>query len=257
MCMLFGLSAREELPTNEYLKAFYKNSPRHPDGWGLAVISRTDAVIEKESIEAMKSHYLKERLSAPIEARLLMAHIRYATVGNVEYGNCHPFSARDDLGRRWTQAHNGTIFDCPALSKYAAVQKGDTDSERVFLYLLDRLNTAQREKGGKLSFDERFDLLDGIISDLAKGNKLNLLLSDGRNLYVHTNCRDTLYYLDKGGAVLIATAPLTKEDWRPAPFTTLLAFRDGRLVKKGTDHGSEYIENPEQMKLLYRIFSGL
>ncbi|MBR1533101.1 MAG: class II glutamine amidotransferase [Ruminococcus sp.] len=257
MCMLFGLSARDEFHTNEYLKAFYKNSPKHPDGWGLGVIGRHDAVIERESIEASKSHYLKERLSAPIDARLLLAHIRYATVGNVEYRNCHPFSAKDNLSRRWTQAHNGTIFDYPALSRYVGVQKGDTDSERIFLYLLDRLNAAQSEKGGKLSFDERFDLLDGIVGDMAKGNKLNLLLTDGRNLYVHTNCKETLYYLDKGNAVLIATVPLTAEKWKPVPFTTLLAFRDGRLVKTGINHGNEYIENPEQMKLLYQIFSNL
>ena len=257
MCMIFGLSARDEIPTNEYLRAFYKNSPQHPDGWGLAVINRSDAVIEKESIEASKSHYLKERLSAPIEARLMIAHIRYATVGNVEYKNCHPFSAKDHLGRRWTQAHNGTIFDYPALSKYVGTQKGDTDSERIFLYLLDRLNAAQIEKGSKLNFDERFDLLDRIVCDMAKGNKLNLLISDGRNLYVHTNCRDTLYYLDKGNAVLVATAPLSKESWEPVPFTTLLAFRDGKLVRKGTDHGNEYVENPEQIKLLYQIFSNL
>lgn len=257
MCMLFGLSSRDHYTANEYLKAFYKNSPQHPDGWGLAVIGRNDAVIEKESIEASKSHYLKERLSAPVEARVVIAHIRYATVGNVEYKNCHPFTAKDNLGRRWTQAHNGTVFDCPALSKYVGIQKGDTDSERIFLYLLDRLNAAQSEKGSKLSFDERFALLDGIVCDTARGNKLNLLLSDGRNLYVHTNCRDTLYYLVKSSAALIATAPLTDEAWEPAPFTTLLAFRDGKLIKKGTDHGNEYIENPEQMKLLYRIFSNL
>ena len=255
--MLFGLSSRDDYLTNEYLKAFYKNSPQHPNGWGLAVISRDSAVIEKESIEASKSHYLKERLSEPIEERLLIAHIRYATVGNVEYKNCHPFSGTDNLGRRWVQAHNGTIFDYSALSKYTEIQKGETDSERIFLYLLDRINEEQKIKGSKLSFDERFKLLDGIVSDMSKDNKLNLLLSDGRNMYIHTNCRDTLYYLVKDNTVLVSTVPLTKEKWEPVPFTTLIAFRDGKLIREGTNHGNEYIENPEQMKFLYQIFSGL
>lgn len=257
MCMIFGLSARDKQLTNEYLRAFFKNSPQHPDGWGLADLNRSNAAIEKENTEAMKSHYLKERLSAPIESRLLLAHIRYATIGNVEYRNCHPFTGKDQLGRRWTQVHNGTIFDYPALSKYVTLQQGDTDSERIFLYLLDRLNAAQAEKGGKLSFDERFELIDGIVGEMAKGNKLNLLLCDGRNLYAHTNCRDTLYYLEKDNAVWIATVPLSGENWKPIPFTTLLAFRDGRLIRTGTNHGNEYIENPEQVKLLYQIFSGL
>ncbi len=255
--MIFGLSSRNEFLTNEYLKEFFKNSPQHPHGWGLSKIRRDGAVIEKESIEASKSHYLKERLSVPVEARLLLAHIRYATIGNVEYKNCHPFFGKDNIGRQWTQVHNGTIFDYPKLSKYTALQAGDTDSERIFLYLLDNINAAQSQKGGKLSFDERFDLLDEIVSSMAEGNKLNLMLSDGRNLYVHTNCKDTLYYLDKGGTVIIATVPLSDENWQPVPFTTLLAFRDGKLIRSGTNHGHEYIENPEHLKFLYQIFSDL
>ncbi len=257
MCMLFGLSAPKEIVTNEYLKAFYKHSDEHPHGWGLANITREEATIEKESTEAVKSHYLKERLSAPIEAEIMLAHIRYATVGNVEYKNCHPFSGRDNLGRRWTQVHNGTIFDYPALSKYLHLQQGNTDSERIFLYILDAVNAAQDQKGGKLDFTERFELLDGIIRDMAKGNKLNILLCDGRNVYVHTNCKDTLYYLEKDGAVFIATVPLTDENWRAVPFTSLLAFRAGRLIRTGADHGNEYIEDPEHLKYLYQAFSDL
>lgn len=257
MCMIFGLNSRTEILTNEYLKNFFRNSTQHPHGWGLAKISRSGAVIEKESIQASKSHYLKERLSVPVEARHLLAHIRYATIGNVDYKNCHPFSGKDNLGRQWFQAHNGTIFDYPALSKYTSRQTGDTDSERIFLYLLDNIKAAQIQKGSKLSFDERFDLLDKLVADMAKGNKLNLLLSDGRNLYVHTNCKDTLYYLDKGGTVIVATVPLSDENWQPVPFTTLIAFRDGKLAKTGTNHGNEYIENPEHLKFLYQIFSDL
>lgn len=255
MCMIFGLSALQDTETNEYLKAFYSHSTEHPHGWGQAVLRQDSALIEKESLEASKSNYLRERLSVPVRARLLLAHIRYATVGHVAYCNCHPFSGTDASGRRWTLTHNGTIFDCPALSKYFSEQTGETDSERILLCLLDRINAAQREK--PLSFDARFALLDALISEMAAGNKLNLMLSDGRDLYVHTNCRDTLYCLEKENAALFSTVPLTNEDWRPAPFTTLLAYRDGKRVKTGTDHGCEYTEDPEHLKFLYQIFSEL
>lgn len=258
MCMLLGVSSRKEILTNEYLRAFYQYSPQHPHGWGLAdITSRVSAVIEKESVEAMRSNYLRERLSEPIKSRLLLAHIRYATIGNVEYKNCHPFSGCDSTGRRWTMVHNGTIFDYPELSPYVRVQRGDTDSERIFLYLLERLNKATREKGAKLSFDERFAVIDEIVCDMAGGNKLNLLLTDGRSLYVHSNCRDTLYVLQKDGAALFATTPLTDEGWEPVRFAALLAYRDGRLTARGTEHGREFVENPEQMKTLYQIFSDL
>lgn len=257
MCMLFGLSADKKITTNEYLSAFFKHSDKHPHGWGLVDLSSESGKIEKENTEASKSDYLKKRLSAPIHSSLLLAHIRYATVGHVEYRNCHPFSGADHLGARWTQIHNGTIFDYPALSKYLTIQEGNTDSERIFLYLLDRINALQDEKGRKLGFDECFELFDEIVRDMAKGNKLNLILTNGRELFVHTNCKDTLYYLQKDGCVIIATVPLTDENWQPVPFTALLAFRKGRLIREGIPHGNEYIEDPESIKLLYQAFSGL
>ena len=92
---------------------------------------------------------------------------------------------------------------------------------------------------------------------MSKDNKLNLLFSDGKYLYAHTNCRGTLYYLLKENAVFIATVPLSEEEWQPVPFTRLLAYYKGRLIKTGTNHNNEYFESEESMKMLYRIFANL
>ena len=257
MCELFGISAQNEFYANDYLKAFYRRSDYHPHGWGLACASRHSAQIEKESVKASKSNYLRERLSQPVTERLLLAHIRYATIGNVEYKNCHPFTGKDCTGRHWTLIHNGTIFDYPALNPYLKTQKGDTDSERVFLYLLDSINEATRQNGAALRFEERFAMLDAIICDMSKGNKLNLLFTDGKYLYAHTNCKGTLHYLEKSGAALMSTLPLNEENWQPAPFGQLLAFCKGKLIKAGTEHHHEYIHSEEEMKLLYQIFANL
>ena len=59
MCELFGLSALNKYEANEYLHSFYAHSTHHPHGWGLACIGRNGALIEKESIPAYKSNYLK------------------------------------------------------------------------------------------------------------------------------------------------------------------------------------------------------
>ena len=260
MCELFGVSAPSDFTANDYLTAFYRRSENHPHGWGLACASRSGVQIEKESVKASDSNYLRERLSQPVASKILLAHIRYATIGNVAYQNCHPFSGTDSTGRRWTLVHNGTIFDYPPLSSYLKTQNGDTDSERVFLYLLDRLNAAQRQKreqGERLRFEERFRLFDGIISDMAKGNKLNLLFTDGKYLFVHTNCRGTLHVLHKDGTTLVATKPLTDEAWQPVPMNRLQAYCRGKLLLTGGDHGNEYIESEEAMQLLYRIFANL
>ena len=257
MCELFGVCARDEFYANDYLKAFYAHSDFHPHGWGLACVSRNGALVEKESVKASQSHYLRERLSQPITEKLLLAHIRYATIGNVEYKNCHPFTGKDCTGRRWTLIHNGTIFDYPALNPYQKIQKGDTDSERVFLCFLDKLNEATRKNGARLHFEERFLLFDEIICDMSRGNKLNLIFTDCKYLYAHTNCKGTMNYLEKDGAAFVSTQPLTGESWQPAPFGQLFAFCKGRLIKSGTEHHHEYIQSEEEMKLIYQIFANL
>ena len=160
-------------------------------------------------------------------------------------------------GRRWTLIHNGTIFDYPALYPYLKTQKGDTDSERVFLYLLDKLKEATCKNGARLHFEERFRLFEEIICDMSRGNKLNLLFTDGKYLYAHTNCKGTMHYLEKEGVALVSTQPLTSENWRLAPFCQLLAFSKGKLIKIGTEHQHEYIQSEEEMKLIYQIFANL
>ena len=257
MCELFGFSSEKEFAINEYLNEFFSHSVKHPHGWGLVCMDGNQAVIEKEPVNASKSEYLRTYLANSIVNKNVFAHIRYATVGNVEYRNCHPYTGKDMNGRRWTMVHNGTIFDYWQLDKYFKMQDGDTDSERILMYLVDRENEKIRELGREPDGKERFLLLDEIVSDMAKGNKLNLLLYDGEYTYVHTNYKNSLYYLEKENSVMFATQPLSEEEWKPVPFTTLLAYRDGKQTFTGTNHGNEYVDNEENIKFLYQAFSNL
>ncbi len=257
MCELFGFSAKTDLKANDLLKLFYKRSCNHPHGWGLAYLSGGDMVVAKEPLQASESSYLKELLSAPIASTVLMAHIRYATIGNVERYNCHPYCESDCCARKWTLIHNGTIFDYPPLNKYFRRQCGETDSERILLHIVSEINRAQRQKGGSLSFRERFSVLDNIISCMAKGNKLNLIIYDGEYMYLHTNYRNSLYYLKQDNAIIFATYPLTDDNWQNVDFTSPIAVKDAEFVAHGTNHGCEYIDNADAMMHLYSIFSEL
>lgn len=257
MCELFGVSSRENNYISDYLKKFYSHSNEHPDGWGLAVLDGNEAMIEKEPVQASKSRYLKERLSHPLYARNVFAHIRYATIGNVEYCNCHPYTMKDANGRRWTLIHNGTIFEYNPLNKFIRVQQGDTDSERILLYFVEQINGKEKKLGRRLDAGERFQLLDSIVVEMSVGNKLNFLLYDGETMYVHTNYRNSLYYLEQEERILFSTRPLSEEEWQPVPFTTLLAYQEGRQIAIGTNHEKEYIDNEENMKMIYQIFSNL
>ena len=145
MCELFGLTGPDEIVVNEYLETFASHSVDHPNGWGIALFCGKEVNIEKEPVAAYRSSYLKERLRTPLRASNMMAHIRFATRGHMAYENCHPFVRHDASGRAWTFMHNGTIFNCPLLSKYLYTQSGQTDSERILLYMIDQIN-AEIEK---------------------------------------------------------------------------------------------------------------
>lgn len=257
MCQLFGFHSAKRCQINDYLKEFYTHSEEHPHGWGLAVMDGYEINIEKEPMKASDSSYLKKRLSVPVEVKSAFAHIRYATIGHVEYRNCHPYTGKDVSGRRWTMVHNGTIFDYPPLNKYINIQSGDTDSERILLYLIDQMNEAIGNTKRTLKAEERFQIIDSMMVDMSPGNKLNLLLYDGELMYVHTNCAGSLHVMEKENQVFISTEPLSMGEWKPVTFTTLLAYRKGKKVFQGTNHGNEYVESEENLKFLYQIFSEL
>ena len=257
MCELFGITSAESHEINNDLKEFFSHSNAHPHGWGLACLEANNVQIEKEPIQASKSNHLRERLSTPIIAKTALAHIRYATIGNIDYNNCHPFIAKDQQGRTWTLIHNGTIFDYSPLCKFLKKQTGDTDSERILLYIIEQINNAQKATKNPLNASERFSLLDGIVTNMSKENKLNLLIFNGEYMYAHTNYADSLHYLESDNGVIFSTLPLSDEGWKNLPMNTLFAFKDGRLTFSGTNHRNEFFDNEETLKYLYQIFSDL
>lgn len=257
MCELFGISSAVKVPVNGLLREFFSHSDQHPNGWGLATFYNGCASIEKEPIQASKSLYLKERLIHRLEVSTLLAHIRFATIGSMEYDNSHPFLKRDNHDRCWVLIHNGTIFDYPELSPYQYRQEGGTDSERILLYLVDQINERQTRLGRALDAAQRFELLDSLIARMARGNKLNLMIYDNELMYVHTNYANSLYVRQSGETAVFCTVPLKEGRWEPVPFTTLCAYRDGQCVLQGQPHGQEYIENDADLKYLFVPFANL
>ncbi len=251
MCELLGISSAKRLYANDLLKEFYSHSEFHPNGWGLAVFHGDVASIEKEPIRAMDSIYLRQRLRHRLEAKTLIAHIRLATKGSVDYENCHPFVRQDAGGRRWTLAHNGTIFHGDLLDQYFYQQEGETDSERILYYIVDQVNLRQSQLGRRLGSDERFALIDCVVCALADGNKLNLLLYDGDMMYVHTNYEHSLYICKSEEAAYLVTKPVGRYDWEALPMNTLISYRQGKQIYSGTDHGMEYVDNEQDMKYLH------
>lgn len=140
----------------------------------------------------------------------------------------------------------GTIFQGPQLEMFKSVQEGQTDSERILYYIIDEVNKKQDELGWPLTPEERFRLLDELVTRLSVGNKLNLLVWDGEYMYVHTNYQGTLHMLQKDADTLwFSTRPLDDAPWQAVPFLRLLVFREGRLVFQGEGGSQEYFD-PEK-----------
>ncbi len=247
MCELFGINSDKKIRINEYLKTFYSHSEKHDYGWGLACFYGDSVSLEKEAIKANGSHYLKQRLQHPVLIDNAIAHIRLATIGNMSYENCHPFIKHDNMGRCWTLAHNGTIFNSPELEKYRDYQEGQTDSERILFHIVATIDVAQSSARRPLTFEERFTLLDGLVYHLSHDNKINLLIWDNEVMYVHSNYADTLNYKQlSNGTIIFSTLPLEDDGtWHLVDFRRLLAYKNGKLVARGVHTTVEYI-SPER-----------
>ncbi|MCF0115542.1 MAG: class II glutamine amidotransferase [Erysipelotrichaceae bacterium] len=240
MCELFGICANKKYVLNDWLKEFYSHSVKHPDGWGLALFEY-GVNVEKEPIRAKDSAYLRKRLSTELSAEVALGHIRLASVGKLIYDNCHPFVRRDNSGRVWTLMHNGTIFT-DVLDSYKESQVGTSDSERILMYLMDKMNEKVKEVGHSLSKEERIEVVEKVILKIVPNNKVNLIFYDGEYYYVHTNCEGTLYRRAIEEGVVLATVPLDKAEWSPVKMNTLLVFEAGKQVYTGSSHEYYYVK---------------
>lgn len=232
MCELFGASLKEKEDVSGYLSEFFSHGVQHPHGWGIYREHHGDFEIVKEAVSSIKSALAKEIARTTEPQKHFMAHIRLATAGAVKTENCHPFSGFDTSGRRWTLIHNGTIYAVNRTFPYRSAQHGNTDSERVFLYLLDKLNKVRPSNES-----ERFAVADEVVQELSEHNKLNLLISDGEILYVHKNMEGTLFYLKTDNGYYFSTKPLGNGVWTEFPTAQFIAFKNGEKLFSGTNHG--------------------
>ena len=251
MCEIFCFNSNKAKQVNESLKCFYEHSDEHPHGWGLVNIQNNEFTIDKEPLKANNSQYLKDLLHYPIVGKNIFAHIRLATVGENIFHNCQPFTQSDGNNRLWMLIHNGTIFDYPKLDKYKEKEKGNTDSERILLFIIDKINEFEHNKGGLSTIKERFILLNGLIADLSKNNKLNLMIYDGDLTYIHSNTKDSLYYLKNEDSFLISSTPLNNdESWKNVEINKLFALIDGNIIFESKAHENEFIFTLEHEKAI-------
>ncbi len=209
MCRMFGMIAAEPVSARELLR----DSPRglralsheHADGWGVAVHAGGGWLVHRSTSCAARCQRY-DALATSLEARLVIAHVRKQTVGEVSLANTHPFQ-RD----RFVFAHNGTVRDVAALvartaPAHLASIEGGTDSERLFAFVLTFVDTFGDIDRGLAAAARALHA----ISDLGTAS---FLLSCGARLYAYRLGR-SLFALERAGIAMIASEPLTAEPWR-------------------------------------------
>src|SRR5690606_7181880 len=109
------------------------------------------------------------------------AHVRRANRGRVGLENTHPFT-RELWGRAWTFAHNGQLKGVKKKPLGAFRPIGATDSEHAFCWMLERLRSRFSALPARPALESA---LEEMLGELAPLGVLNVLLSEGRCLYVY------------------------------------------------------------------------
>jgi predicted glutamine amidotransferase len=251
MCELFGMSCNKQVTISFTWRGFIKRGSEHKHGWGVAFYpDGFSACIIKEPKPSTKSpmaEFLKS--SNFIKSKIVISHVRWATRGDPYYRNTHPF-VRELFGRDWVFAHNGTIDgEIPNPKFYEPI--GETDSERAFCLILDRL----RELGRNASLNEKARVIEEEARKFSRMSTVfNFLMSNGEYLFAFRSKGGSLNYtiripphnvivqlMDedfkvdlsqiKGKdevATIVATKEITRgEFWVKLPENRLTIFKDG------------------------------
>ncbi len=234
----------------------------HPDGWGIGYYEDDLPMIERNAAAAFHGVHFSNTAER-VYSQTVISHVRQATVGTPSISNCHPFSWGG-----WVFAHNGTVTGIDSMraemlsemtSEHRAAILGDTDSELLFHWLMNRFVRA-----GVADARECISL-EGLAHELSNGiaeidgrcqvscpdkpAKLNTVLTDGR-IMLASRFRNSLSWVHRDGvrdceicgiphvihspgkryrAVVIASEPLSHEDWESIPDYSVITV--DRLIR--------------------------
>lgn len=248
MCELFGASFHVPIELKDYLFEFYSHCNKHPHGWGIMRYGNHGYEVIKEPVKASESKILSNVIEKTGKQKNVLAHIRLATVGSIKDENCHPYTGVDMTGRTWTMIHNGTIYSSKTLMRYLGKQQGDTDSERVLLYLLDLINE-EYKKTNIVEEKKRIAIVERLVQELSERNKLNIMIFDGAILYIHKNMKNTLSYKELPEGKIFATTPMD-EDFKELPMCKLFAVKDGKFIYESRERTEEFIPTLEYISAM-------
>ncbi len=266
MCRLYGFCANE--PTKVECTLVHAQNAlllqsqsdeqgrAHPDGWGIGYFENDLPLTEKNASAAFHGLHFSNTAER-VYSRTVISHVRLATVGVPSVLNCHPFQ-----WGAWICAHNGTVTAIENLREEMTSElsaslrcciRGDTDSELLFYWLMERcVRSGAADASECLSLERLQQQLAAGIAEIdrrcrlarpEKPAKLNVILSDGR-VMVASRFGNSLSWVHRNGirdceicgiphvehtpghqyrAVVIASEPVSHELWECVPERTVIS----------------------------------
>jgi len=267
MCRLYGFRANE--PTKVECTLVHAQNAlllqsqsdergrAHPDGWGIGYYEN-DLPVTKKNAKAAFHGFHFSNAAERVYSCAVISHVRLATVGAPSVTNCHPFRWGG-----WVCAHNGTVTAIEDLRDEMMSElseslrfsiRGNTDSELLFLWLMERFVRSEAADASECISLERLteQLAEGIVeidrrcrvARAEKPAKLNVVLTDGR-VMVASRYRNSLSWVHRDGirdceicgiphvdhspgkqyhAVIIASEPVSNEAWQSIPEMTVVSI---------------------------------
>jgi predicted glutamine amidotransferase len=246
MCELLGLSFNVPVNCRVVFRHFQLRGEANPHGWGFSYYSERKAIIIKEAVKITESA-LAEKIAndQSIFSKNYIIHVRKISKGKIGLENTHPFHFKIG-GHDYVYAHNGTLVGKKRrLDTGIYMPLGTTDSEHAFYHLLYRISIRGVIDWG----NEDFKWFAGLLNSINQLGKFNCLISDGENLFCYYDQikHNGLHYLEwsptsnlvqplngftseKPTGYIIATKPLSHENWKEFPPGKLWVFNAGRII---------------------------
>ncbi len=265
MCELFGMSSLYPATVNLSINTFAQHGGGvdiHKDGWGIVFYENNDVRRIRDTAPAVDNEWIKFLERHSIRSNIVLSHIRKATSGELTLNNTQPF-CRELAGKVHSFAHNG---DLKGLSKKQNTNNnfyqplGETDSEIAFCVLLNELSTIWLQSEDSPLLADRIAIIHRLFNYFSSFGPANFIYSDSEYLFAYSDKRTQkdnkiappgLYKLERQcsvpsvgakysglsiskhfqRAILIASVPLSDEDWIPIEKDNLIVLKLGKEIE--------------------------
>ncbi|MFH1276795.1 MAG: class II glutamine amidotransferase [Candidatus Eisenbacteria bacterium] len=241
-----AIRSQEALARQRYRHS--RNLPRAV-GWGAAVFQEGEPAIQRRVISNHEEFRFDPKVAAA-HTHAAITHVRTSTAGKPERKNTHPF-----FFLNWAFAHVGTVENFNTLRRelmgelnpeYRRAIGGATDSEHAFFLFLSYLKRSAGSVGGETPIHRVRDSFMKALSMLNEmtGRSGSLIRSHltffatNQQVFLASRQGGPLYWLERDRpavckvcgeshgvvasgesyhAIVLATEPLSGEEWREVP----------------------------------------